>query len=135
MSKQAPAKRPGRKKVPSERRFSVRIVFRLKPSQFDRLAARAADLGIKPNDYARDRALGRVRPSRALRRLGEESAGALDELSQFVDFAHALLPHLEAQLDPASEIGTVVRRARRRFTDPPAILGALRSLIEQAVNP
>lgn len=135
MSEQASPKRPGRKKVPSERRFSERIVFRLKPSQFDRLAARAADLGIKPNDYARDRALGRVRPSRALRRLGEESGDTLDELSQFVEFAHALLPHLEAQLDPASEIGTVVRRARRRFADPPALVATLRSLIEHAVYP
>lgn len=135
MSTPSPAKRPGRKKVPSERRFSVRIVFRLKPSQFERLTARAADLGLTPNDYARDRALGRLRPSRALRRLGEESGGALDELGQFVEFAHALLPHLESHLDPASEIGTVVRRARRRFTDPSALVLTLRTLIEQAVNP
>jgi hypothetical protein len=135
MSKPSPAKRPGRKKVPSERRFSERIVFRVKPSQFGRLAARAAELGLTPNDYARDRALGRVRPSRALRRLGEESGPALDELAQFVEFAHALLPHLEAHFDAASEIGTVVRRARRRFADPAALVGALRSLIEQAVAP
>ena len=135
MPTQPPPKRPGRKKVPSERRFSVRIVFRLKPAQFDRLAARAADLGLKPNEYARDRALGRLRPSRTLRRLGEESATALDEVAQFIEFAHALLPHLEAHFDAASEIGTVVRRARRRFADPLAAVDTLRSLIEQAVSP
>ncbi|HKP75526.1 MAG TPA: hypothetical protein VJT67_08275 [Longimicrobiaceae bacterium] len=135
MSKPSPAKRPGRKKVPSERRFCERIVFRLKPSQFARLTARAAELGLTPNDYARDRAIGRVRPSRALRRLGDESVHPLDDLAQFVEFAHALLPHLESHFDPASEIGTVVRRARRRFTDPAVHLRALRSLIEQAVNP
>jgi hypothetical protein len=135
MRTQPSQKRPGRKKVPSERRFSVRIVFRLKPSQFDRLAARAADLGLKPNDYARDRALGRHRPSRALRRLAEESGTALDELAQFIEFAHALLPHLEAHFDATSDIGTVVRRARRRFADPVATVDTLRSLIEHAVSP
>jgi hypothetical protein len=135
MSRQAPTTRPGRKKVPPERRFSARIVFRLKPSQFARLEARAAELGLQPNDYARDRALGRIRPTRALQRLRDESAPALEELAQFAEFAHALLPHLEAHFDAGSEIGTVVRRARRRFTDPPALVGTLRSLIDQAANP
>lgn len=126
---------PGRKKVPSQRRFSERVVFRLRPAQYDRLAARAARHGQEPNDFARDRALGRVRPTRALRRLGEECTRPLGELAQFVEFAHALLPHLEPHFDPGSEIGQVVRRARRRFPDPPALVGTLRTLIEEAAQP
>jgi hypothetical protein len=131
----SPAKRSGRKKVPPDRRFSKRVVFRLKPIQYERLARRACALGMEPNDYARDRALGRVRPTRAQHRLATEAAAPLDEIAQFVDFAHALLPHLEAHFDRESEIGKVVRRARRRFPDPASRLAELRTLIEQAVHP
>jgi hypothetical protein len=127
--------RPGRKKVPADRRYSERIVFRLRPAQYDRLAARAEEHGVCPNDYARDRALGRVRPTRALRRLADECVRPLDELAQFARFADALLPHLEPHFDPESEIGRVVRRARRRFPDPPALVATLRALIDQAVHP
>ncbi len=135
MSTPPPAKRPGRKKVPYERRYSERVVFRLQPDQYDRLAARAEQLGQEPNDYARDRALGRVRPTRALRRLGDGCTAPLAELAQFVEFAHALLPHLEPHFDPESDLGQVIRRARRRFPDPGSLVGSLRALIEQAVHP
>lgn len=135
MSTLPSASRPGRKKVPSERRYSERIVFRLQPAQYDRLAERAEEHGLCPNDYARDRALGRVRPTRALRRLADECARPLDELAQFVSFADALLPHLEPHFDPESEIGQVIRRARRRFADPASLVTSLRALIEQAVHP
>jgi hypothetical protein len=135
MSTSPPANRPGRKKVPSERRYSERVVFRLQPGQYDRLAARAEQLGQEPNDYARDRALGRVRPTRALQRLGDECTAPLAELAHFVEFAHALLPHLEPHFDSESEIGQVIRRARRRFPDPGSLVGSLRALIEQAVHP
>jgi hypothetical protein len=135
MSTPPPAKRPGRKKVAAERRYSERVVFRLQRSQYDRLARRAAEHGQEPNDYARDRALGRVRPTRALVRLGEECTRPLDELAHFVSFADALLPHLEPHFDPESEIGRVIRRARRRFADPASLVGSLRTLIEQAVHP
>lgn len=135
MSTPPPAKRPGRKKVPSERRYSERVVFRLQPAQYDRLTTRAEQLGQEPNDYARDRALGRVRPTRAIRRLGEECTAPLAELAHFVEFAHALLPHLEPHFDPESEIGQAIRRARRRFPDPASFVASLRALIEQAVHP
>lgn len=125
----------GRKKVPSQRKYSARIVFRVRPGQYQRLTRRAEALGLKPNDYARDRALGRVRPNRAQRRLASDSPKPLSELAQFVEFAHALLPHLEPHFDPASDLGKVIRRAQKRFSDPAKQLDTLRALIEQAVNP
>lgn len=90
---------------------------------------------MEPNDFARGRALGRVRPTRAQRRLATECTGPLEETRQFVEFAHALLPHLEAHFAADTELGKVARRARRRFPDPVAQVAALRSLIEQAVHP
>lgn len=90
---------------------------------------------MKPNEYARDRALGRVRPTRAQRLLATEGTEPLEEIARFVDFAHALLPHLEAHFAPDTEFGTLLRRARRRFPDPAARVAALRHLIEQAVHP
>lgn len=130
-----PARRPGRKKVPSERRYSERIVFRMRPSQYARLTERAQALGLSPNDYARDRALGRVRPTRAERRLADESQRLLAELAHFVEFAHALLPHLEPHFAADTDLGQLVRRARKRFPEPSTLVETLRTLIEQAVNP
>lgn len=130
-----PAKRTGRNKVPAERKYSERIVFRVRPSQFARLSERAEVLGLNPNDYARDRALGRVRPTRAERRLADESQRPLSELAHFVEFAHALLPHLEPRFDAATDLGQVVRQARKRFPEPATLVETLRTLIEQAVNP
>lgn len=128
-------KRPGRRKVPPARRFSERIVFRLTPSQLARVIRRAAALGLTANHYARDRTLGRVRPSRALRRLAEESPVTLDELARFADFIHALLPHLELHVDPASDLAAAVHLTRERFPDPSRLVEGLRSLIEEATLP
>ncbi|HWK90232.1 MAG TPA: hypothetical protein VNP72_09560 [Longimicrobium sp.] len=130
-----PGKRSGRKKLPPERRYSERIVFRLPPPQYDRLARRAREHGMDPNDYARDRALGRVRPTRAQRRLATDGVEPLEEIGQFVEFAAALLPLLEPHFDAGSELGQLVRRARRRFSEPAAQVARLRSLIEEAVHP
>jgi hypothetical protein len=130
-----PGKRRGRKKVPTERRYSLRIVFRVLPSQYTRVLRRAEERGQKPNDYARDRALSRVRPTRAQKKLASGASSRLSELAQFVDFAHALLPHLEPHFGPTDELGQVIRRAQGRFPDPAALLKELRTLIEQAVGP
>ncbi|HEU0298866.1 MAG TPA: hypothetical protein VFR37_05410 [Longimicrobium sp.] len=135
MQTPTPAKRPGRKKVPTGRRYSERIVFRVRPAQYARLRRRAEELGLNANDYARDRALGRVRATRAQRRLASEGAAALADLSGFVEFAQALLPHLETHFGPADELGQVIRRAQKRFPDPAGLVRELRTLIEQAVAP
>ncbi|MBB4635876.1 plasmid mobilization protein [Longimicrobium terrae] len=134
MVQSAPPKLAGRQKVAPERRFTSRIVFRLLPAQYARLSARAESAGLTPNDYARDRALGRVRPSRAVRRLSAGCHEPLEELAQFIRFADQLLPHLEPEFDPASEMGRVIHRARRRFPDPVGTLASLRTLIEEAVG-
>jgi hypothetical protein len=130
-----PSARRGRKKLPEERRFCRRVVFRLLPEQYDLLARRADAHGMQPNEYARDRALGRVRPTRAQRRLANEAAEPLEEVAQFVAFAHALLSHLGTRLDPEGELAGVVRQARERFQDPVCDVAALRTLIGQAVHP
>jgi len=135
MPKSRSSHRPGRKKSPAEKRFSYRIVFRLQPPAYERLAARARERGKEPNDYARDRALGRIRPTQAQRRLAVECGEPLDEITRFIEFAHGLLPHLERQFDASSEVGNVVRQARRRFPDPLSHVTGLRTLIEQAVHP
>lgn len=135
MPTEPPSSRRGRKKLPEARRFCRRVVFRLLPEQYDLLALRADAHGMQPNEYARDRALGRVRPTRAQRRLATEVAEPLEEVAQFVSFAVALLSHLETRLDPAGELGGVVRQARERFSDPVGEVAALRTLIEQAVHP
>lgn len=129
-----PAKRRGRKKVATERRYSERIVFRVLPSQYTRLLRRAEELGLKPNDYARDRALKRIRPTRALKKLANEGVRGAADLAQFVEFAHALLPHLESHFGPDDKLGQVIRRAQERFPDPVALVRDLRTLIKQAVG-
>lgn len=114
---------------------TTRLQIRLKPDEFRRVSERAAARDQTPHDYARDRALRRLRPSAAQRLLAEESPACLERLLHYLRTAAKLGVHIAPTLPHGSEHRRAAEMLDEAFDVAEADLETLRRLIRDAVIP